>query len=103
MGGIDCVIHIDTASLLKAGIRLYVSASGAVLIPAQVGVEHITRALLMNSPKLTLYQKPTAAQLKEADPEQPSCQCCATLRVLVVLGMLGAPHDLGDLQPSRPS
>ena len=102
--GIDCVIHIDTASLLDAGIRLFVSAAGAVLIPQSIGVEHIARALLITNPKLTLYNKPSPAQLEGASLELPSCQICGQSQNHGAWWCLGCWEPLtiyGGRQPTR--
>ena len=45
--GLDCVVHIDTQLLLTAGIKLFLNAAGAVLIPEAIPVENIVRAVLI--------------------------------------------------------
>ena len=35
--GIDCAVHLDASLMLADGIDIYLSSSGAVLAPTQVG------------------------------------------------------------------
>ena len=74
--GIDTAIHLDTNSILNAGLKIFLTNTGTALIPTQVGSEHILRVCLADIPRLTIYSRPTEEQRRLAPSSPPRCPFC---------------------------
>ncbi len=77
--GTNCAVHLDVDLLFEAGIRLYRSAAGVILIPDLVDVKYIKRVTLITPPAFTLYSKPKQEDLNCAKGTDLHCLDCGTV------------------------
>ncbi len=90
----DCAIHLNMVMLLDDNIPISMSAAGVALIPVTIGIKYIDRAVLLQSPKLTLYSRPKAAQLAAAEGEDLHCRDCGLVHNRGVWWCLGCWEPL---------
>ena len=75
--GIDCQIVLDTAQMLKDGIKVFLSDAGSILVYDTVGVKYIKRITMLASPRITVYRRPTQQDLEAKATGVVWCRGCA--------------------------
>ena len=61
--GIDCMIQLDAVTMHDMRIQMFMSDAHVCLVPEAIPIECIKRITLLQNPKLTVYRRPTAAEL----------------------------------------
>ena len=59
-------------------IPMYLSDADVCLVPEAIPIEHIKRITLLHDPKLTVYRRPTIAELASCDTDDIACQLCGS-------------------------
>ena len=72
--GTDCIITLDGRQMHDYKIPMYLSDADVCLVPEAIPIENIKRITLLHDPKLTIYRRPTIAELASCDTDDITCQ-----------------------------
>ena len=67
--------------MFEAGICVYISASGAALIPMTIPVKYFDFVVMLHHPRMTIFRQPTLEQLEHVTPgSKLQCRICGLIQ-----------------------